>query len=128
MLHQQHRFDRSFAMSSEEIIDPGLVKSRRPDFRNIALPPFGLIGPMVKSDPAELTRISEDERARSLIQDEVVMPGRVEIFRFDMNPTGHPKMDAEPTPNGFASPDDFGVFVRQSKEDPLAVCARIFEH
>jgi len=115
-------------MSTEEIVDPGLVKPRRTNFRNIALPPFGFVRSMVKPDAAELTRIGEDERARPLIQDEVVMPGRVKIFGFDMNPAGHSKMNAEPTPNGFASPGDFVVFIRKTKQHPFAARARIFEH
>jgi hypothetical protein len=75
---------------------------------------------MMKPDATELPRISEDKRAFGLIKHEVVMFVRLKIPGFNANPPGHAKMNPEPAPNVFASPDYFGVMAREFEEHPFA--------
>ena len=56
----------------------------------------------------ELTRVGEDERASSLIQDQVIVLLRMKISGGSLHSSAHPKMEAKP------------ILVRKAKEHSLA--------
>lgn len=77
-----------------------MIEVARVDFGRTAFPPIWLLRSVMETNVTELARIGEDQRALSLIQDEMIVFARSEIARFDMRLTGHAEMDAEPVFTG----------------------------
>ena len=73
-----------------------MIEATRIDFGRIAFPPVWFLRSVMETNVAKLAQIGEDQRAVSLIQDEVIMFARPEIARCDMRLARHAEMDAEP--------------------------------
>ena len=55
---------------------------------------------MMETHATELTRVGEDQRAFALIQDQVIVFGRMKIRRREVDFAGHAEMKAEPVVAG----------------------------
>lgn len=94
MLHQEHGFDRSFPVSTQEIVDPTAIELRRNDLGNFVVPPIGGFAAVMETDPAELPRIAKDEGALLLKQNQMIVFSRAMARRFDPQRAGHAEMNA----------------------------------
>ena len=83
-------------MSPNELTHPGETELRRMNFRRAYFPPGRCIRPVVKTDPAKLPRVAEDERARFLPQDEVIVLFSTKISCFRPEFAAHSQMNSEP--------------------------------
>ena len=107
-------------MSIQKSVEELAIEIARHDFGSIAPPPVGFVGAVMKSDTSELTRIGKDERAITLIKNEMVMLCRAKLCRCDVNFSGHAKMNAEPAPHVFPSANNFGVVAGKFEEHAFA--------
>ena len=64
---------------------------------------------MVKSDAAKEARIAKDQGAFGLMKNKMIVLLRSKAGRLNPQFSGHPEVNAGPTPNVFASPYFFGV-------------------
>ena len=87
-------------MSPQKLIEKFLIECPGVDLGNATHPPIGLSLVVLKTDTAKLARIGEDERAFSLMQDEMVIFARTKICGFDSRLSSHAEMNAEPVPVG----------------------------
>src|SRR5207244_10669208 len=113
VLHEQNGFDRRFTVSMQKLRDEFKIEVWRSDFGNIAPPPIRFTRPMMKAHPTKLSRVGEDQRTFTLVQNEMVVFVWAKILRFDADFARHAEMNAEPAPNVFASPDGFGVVAEE---------------
>jgi len=102
-------------MSIQKLIDESLIEVARHNFRSRAFPPIWFAGAVMKTDTPELARVSKDESAFALTQNEVVVFGGTETGIFDTDFSSHAEMNAKP------------VVAGKSKQHALAVGRRSFQ-
>jgi len=87
-------------MSLQKLIEKFLIECPGVDLGNTAPPPIGFGLVVLKTDTAKLPRVGEDERAFSLMQDEMIVFARSKVWRLNMRLAGHPEMNTEPIAPG----------------------------
>jgi len=83
-------------MAPNELIHPGEGEFSRMNFCCVRFPPSRYIRSVMKTNPAELSRIAEDERAVFLAENEVIVFLRSKTRRFRAEFAAHSKMNSKP--------------------------------
>ena len=114
-------------MSIQKLVDKFLIEFVGIDFRHVAFPPIGFGRTIMKPNAAELARVSENESAFFLKKNKMIVFGWPMMRSRDVDLAGHAEMNAEPAPNVFASPDNFGVAVGKLEEHAFSTPLRAQE-
>lgn len=96
ILHQENGLDRRMTMSIQKPDQKIAVELWRDNLGKGRVPPFWFPHTVLKSDPAELSRIGENEGAPSLKKHEMIVLGRRKIAPLNVDFSGHAEMNTEP--------------------------------
>ena len=81
-------------MSSKKALEESIAKGVGADFWDAGFPPIRGIRPVVKTDPPEKTRITQNKRAPGLPQNKVIVFAGNERGVFDAQGSGHSQVNA----------------------------------
>lgn len=108
-LEQKHRFYRRASVSPNECGHELPGEGERMNFWQVRRPPRRRLLPMLKTDAPKLARVAENERARGLLQHEMIVSPWLEAAFFDAQFAAHSEVDPKP------------VIVREFEEHLFAV-------
>src|ERR1041385_4297839 len=104
-LQQQHGLDGRLAVPLQKGAHELQSKGGGAQFRREVGPPIRRCRPLMEPHPSEEAGVAEHERARLLIQDEVIVFAGREVGPVDAQFAGHAKMKAEAGATGEAEQD-----------------------